>query len=134
MGGHIVGVVLGLGKSDANTTNNSTVDANSYSVSAYGVIRQSDKELAQAMMGYGHIKVDNKKVSIPSFQTKPGQTISLSVRGSKLKFVLDSLEKKITPAKWLSRKAIVGKIDRLPLREELDDSIRENLIIEFYSR
>ena len=62
VGGHIVGVVLGLGKSDANTTNNSTVDANSYSVSAYGVIRQSDKELAQAMMGYGHIKVDKSRI------------------------------------------------------------------------
>jgi small subunit ribosomal protein S4 len=94
----------------------------------------SSRSLARQLVGHGHIKVDNKKVSIPSFQTKPGQTISLSVRGSKLKFVLDSLEKKITPAKWLSRKAIVGKIDRLPLREELDDSIRENLIIEFYSR
>ena len=60
--GHIVGVVLGIGKSDADTTNNSTVDANSYSLSAYGVIRQDDKALAQAMMGYGHIKVDKTRI------------------------------------------------------------------------
>jgi len=60
--GHIVGVVLGIGKSDADTTNNSTVDADSYSLSAYGVIRQDDKALAQAMMGYGHIKVDKTRI------------------------------------------------------------------------
>lgn len=60
--GHIVGVVLGIGKSDADTTNNSTVDADSYSLSAYGVIRQNDKDLAQAMMGYGHINVDKSRI------------------------------------------------------------------------
>lgn len=60
--GHIVGVVLGIGKSDADTTNNSTVDADSYSLSAYGVIRQNDKALAQAMVGYGHISVDKKRI------------------------------------------------------------------------
>ena len=62
LSGHIVGVVLGIGKSDADTTNNSTVDADSYSLSAYGVIRQDDKALAQAMMGYGRINVDKKRV------------------------------------------------------------------------
>ncbi|MDC1165582.1 autotransporter domain-containing protein [Candidatus Thioglobus sp.] len=60
--GHIVGVVLGIGKSDADTTNNSTIDADSYSLSAYGVIRQNDKALVQAMMGYGHINVDKSRI------------------------------------------------------------------------
>ncbi|MBL6984875.1 MAG: autotransporter domain-containing protein, partial [Candidatus Thioglobus sp.] len=60
--GHIVGVVLGIGKSDADTTNNSTVDADSYSLSAYGVIRQNDKDLAQAIVGYGHINVDKTRI------------------------------------------------------------------------
>jgi len=62
IGGHLIGVVLGIGKSDADTTNNSTVDADSYSFSAYGVIRQNDKDLAQAMMGYGHINVDKTRI------------------------------------------------------------------------
>ena len=55
-------MVLGLGKSDADTTNNSTVDADSYSISTYGVIRQDDKELVQAQIGYGHIKVDKTRI------------------------------------------------------------------------
>ena len=94
----------------------------------------SSRSLARQLVNHGHVKVDNKKVSIPSYLTKPGQTITLSNKGSKLKFVQEALEQKVSPAKWLSRKTLVGKVDRLPQREELDDSIRENLIIEFYSR
>lgn len=94
----------------------------------------SSRSLARQLVNHGHVKVDNKKVSIPSFQVKPGQTISLSSSGSKLKFVKESVEKKISPAKWLTRKALVGKVDRLPQREELDNQLKENLIIEFYSR
>lgn len=94
----------------------------------------SSRSLARQLVNHGHVKVDNKKVSIPSFQVKPGQIISLSNKGATLKFVLESLAKKTAPAKWLTRKALIGKMDRFPKREELDDSIRENLIIEFYSR
>jgi small subunit ribosomal protein S4 len=94
----------------------------------------SSRSLARQLVNHGHVKVDNKKVSIPSYLVKPSETISLSNKGAKLKFVKDSLEKKTAPAKWLVRKAMVGKVERLPLRDELDDSIRENLIIEFYSR
>ena len=94
----------------------------------------SSRSLARQLVNHGHVSVDNKNVSVPSYQVKPDQTISLSNKGSKLKFVLESIEKKTPPAKWLSRKALIGKVDRFPKREELDDSIRENLIIEFYSR
>ena len=94
----------------------------------------SSRSLARQLVNHGHVKVDNKKVSIPSFSVKPHQTISLSNKGSKLKFIQDSLEQKIAPAKWLKRKTLVGEMERLPLREELDENIRENLIIEFYSR
>ncbi|MBU1200167.1 30S ribosomal protein S4 [Patescibacteria group bacterium] len=94
----------------------------------------SSRSLARQLVNHGHVKVDNKKVSIPSFLVKPSQTISLSNKGAKLKFVQESLEQKTSPAKWLTKKALIGKVERLPLREELDDSIRENLIIEFYSR
>ncbi len=94
----------------------------------------SSRSLARQLISHGHVKVDDKKVSIPSYLVQPFQTISLSNKGSKLKFVQDSLEQKTAPAKWLKKKALLGKVERLPLREELDDSIRENLIIEFYSR
>ena len=42
-------------------------------------------------------------------------------------------KKPIIPA-WLSRKAVVGRIERLPKREDLDQDIHEQLIVELYSR
>jgi len=94
----------------------------------------SSRSLARQLVNHGHVKVNDRKVSIPSFLVKPSQTISLSDKGTKLKFVKESMEQKTPPAKWLTRKGMMGKVERLPKREELDDSIRENLIIEFYSR
>ena len=59
--GHLVGVVIGIGKSDADTTNSSTVDADSYSISGYGLLRQEGKTMVEAMVGYGHIDVDKTR-------------------------------------------------------------------------
>lgn len=93
------------------------------------------RSLARQLVTHGNVTVDGKKVDIPSFITKPGQTISLSAKGAEFNFVSENIkDEKNRPAPWLSRKAIVGKIDRLPTREEIGSDLKENLIIEFYSR
>ena len=89
---------------------------------------------ARQLVTHGNVLVDGKKVDIPSYLVKPGQVISISPRASKMVIVKDALEQNTTPPKWLSRKATVGKMERLPVRDEMSDSIKENLIIEFYSR
>jgi len=92
------------------------------------------RSLARQLVTHGHLKVNDKKVDIVSYLTKPGDTISLTPEGAKMNFVADNLNDKNLPAKWMSRKATVGKIDRLPTRDEIGSDIKENLIIEFYSR
>ena len=92
------------------------------------------RSLARQLVTHGHIQVDGKKVDIPSYLVKPDQIVSLSKKGSQLLVIKESLEQKPTPPKWLSRKAIVGRMERLPVRDEMSESIKENLIIEFYSR
>ena len=91
--------------------------------------------IARQLVNHGHILVDGKKVDIPSYQMKPGQTISLSPKGLTINQVKTALAEKDRqiPA-WLKRKAAVGKIDRLPKRDEIDANINEKLIVEFYSR
>ena len=89
---------------------------------------------ARQLVTHGHILVDGKKVDIPSYLVKPEQIISLSKKTPQIVSVKDALEQKITPPKWLSRKAIIGRMDRLPVRDEMSESIKENLIIEHYSR
>lgn len=94
----------------------------------------ASRSLARQLITHGNVKIDGKKVDIPSFQTKPGQTVSLSEKATKFTFVAPNLNEKSVPAKWLSRKGAEGKVDRYPTRDEIGSDLKENLIIEYYSR
>lgn len=93
------------------------------------------RSVARQFIGHGQVLVDGKKVSIPSYQVKPGQTVTLAAKVLKLESVKKVMSDKSqkTPD-WLKKKAVVGKMVRLPEREEIDADVDESLIIEFYSR
>lgn len=93
------------------------------------------RNMARQLITHGHISVNGQKVTIPSYQTSPGDVISLSDKALKIPQV-EALakEKKPLVPDWLSRKAAVGKIERLPERTDIDADINEQLIVEVYSR
>ena len=91
------------------------------------------RSLARQLVTHGNVLVDGKKVDVPSFQTKPGMVISLPERVAKFDFISELNDKNI-PAKWMSRKGTIGKIDRMPTADEIGSEIKTNLIIEYYSR
>lgn len=93
------------------------------------------RNMARQLITHGHIKVDGKKVTIPSYSTKIGNIITLSNKALKIPQI-EALAKEKNPIipEWLSRKAVVGKVDRLPERSDIDTDINEQLIVEFYSR
>ncbi len=97
----------------------------------------SSRQEARQMISHGHFNVNGRRVNIPSFQVQPGDVISVR-ENSKGLFSSEYVEvmKERTPASWISvdYDKLEIKFDRLPQREELDVPIRENLIIEFYSR
>ena len=86
------------------------------------------------MVSHGHIDVDGKKVDIPSYCVKIGQTIA--IRGKMLDNTqtAKSLKDLDTTVSWLDRKAAVGKVKSVPARDEMEQGINESLIVEFYSR
>jgi small subunit ribosomal protein S4 len=93
------------------------------------------RSVARQLVSHGHVLVDGKKVNIPSYQTKPGQVISFLPKALAVDLVkksLDDKERKIP--EWLEKKAGVGKVNRLPKRDEVDLEVDEHLIVEFYSR
>lgn len=93
------------------------------------------RSVARQIVTHGHVLVDGQKANIPSFGLKVGQTISLSTQGMALEIVKKSLSQKSKKMPdWLTKKAVVGKIIRLPEREEIEGDISENLIVEYYSR
>ena len=93
-----------------------------------------NRRTARQLISHGHVLVDGKKVQAPSYQLKAGQTIILSKEAMKMPAVAKIIEGKEEPSPWLKRQALVGKLERLPLREEVDAPADVLKIIESYSR
>lgn len=101
---------------------------------AYRLGFSSSRAGARQLVSHGHILVNNKKVNIPSFQVKPHSTVAILGKMLDNILVSKSLEISSTLPGWLERKATVGKVLRLPNRDETETGINEQLIVEYYSR
>jgi small subunit ribosomal protein S4 len=93
---------------------------------------------ARQIVSHGHVKVNGKRVNIPSYLVEEGDTIELSESGKengKIKEILEEKESVPTPG-WLEfdRSLLRGKILRDPRREDIDYPVQEQLIVEFYSK
>ncbi len=93
------------------------------------------RPMARQFISHGHVLVNGKKVSIPSFAVSQNQVITLSAKAMKHPAVAKLLEDKaFQPPEWLAREAGAGKVVRLPGRSDVKESISEQFIIEHYSR
>ena len=91
---------------------------------------------ARQLVNHGHIVVDGKKVDIPSYRVKVGQTISLKENSKGLVVVKAALDAKLVRPEYLSydEHNMVGTLVRTPERDEFLSEINEQLIVEFYNR
>lgn len=96
----------------------------------------STRAQARQLVNHGHILVDGKKVDIPSYRLKAGQTIALKETSKNLAVVKAALEAKVIRADYLAFDADkqVGTLVRLPERSEFLPEINEQQIVEFYNR
>jgi small subunit ribosomal protein S4 len=96
----------------------------------------STRAQARQLVNHGHIVVDGKKVDIPSYRVKPGQTIAMKEASKDLVIVKAALEAKISRPAYVSFDADknVGSLVRIPERDEFLTDINEQLIVEFYNR
>lgn len=93
---------------------------------------------ARQMVGHGHILINGKRVDIPSYLIKPGQSVSLreSIKSSTIiDGIRGSVKKNNAPA-WLdiNKESLEAKIIRRPEEIDLEDLGRVQSILEFYSR
>jgi small subunit ribosomal protein S4 len=93
---------------------------------------------ARQFVTHSHVNVNGKSVNIPSFQCKPNDLISIKPRlNSKLlaKKNLEMSINSILPTHLeLDKENLIGKVKGLIKREEVNLSVNELLIVEFYSR
>jgi small subunit ribosomal protein S4 len=93
---------------------------------------------ARQLVNHAHFMVNSKKVNIPSYRLKPGDIIQLRDKSKKLDIVLDSIKmiKGDLNVSWLSldKTKMVGTFVNYPERQEVDMTINEQLVVEYYSR
>ncbi|CEG23269.1 30S ribosomal protein S4 [Planococcus massiliensis] len=91
---------------------------------------------ARQLVNHGHILVDGKRLDIPSYSVKPGQTISFREKSNNLDVVNEAIEVSNFVPEYVTFDADTktGTFVRLPERSELSAEISEQLIVEYYSR
>jgi len=90
---------------------------------------------ARQYISHGHLLVNGKKVTIPSYLVSVQDVITLKTKGAAIPAVKKLLEDaSFTPPAWLVRQGPAGKIERLPERDDVKEDIHTQYIVEYYSR
>lgn len=93
---------------------------------------------ARQMVGHGHFMVDGRRVTIPSFQVKTGQVVTVRPRSKTSPVFVPILaaHEKYMPPNWLrvDAAAMRAEVVSLPKPEHAEQAIDVRQIIEFYSR
>ena len=96
------------------------------------------RQAARQLVNHGHVLVNGHRLDIPSYQIRPGDTISVSDKASSQQLVLRMLDlTQAVPLKdWLTldREKMVGQVARLPEADDADSLVNVQLVVELYSR
>jgi len=93
---------------------------------------------ARQLVSHGHFEVNGRKVNIPSYRMKPGDTVRVRERSRKLEVIHESMrrirEGRVVPYLALDKAKMEGVYVTEPKREEIPIKAREQLVVELYSR
>ena len=91
---------------------------------------------ARQLVGHRHILVNGEIVSIPSYSLRPGDIVSVREKSKAMEVIVNSLESRRVSVSWLEWDGamMTGKYMNRPEREEIPENIKEQLIVELYSK
>jgi SSU ribosomal protein S4P len=91
---------------------------------------------ARQLVNHGHVKVNGKTVNIPSYEVKPGDVIELKSKARNIPQVIQALETRPFVPSWLSTdfENLRIVVNSIPTRDQIDTPIKEELVVEFYSK
>jgi small subunit ribosomal protein S4 len=92
---------------------------------------------ARQFVRHGHVNVNGRRVTIPSYQVRKGDEIAVREKSRNMIVVrhnVDTIDRRVPP--WLEKsgEGLVATVRDLPLREHIDVPVRESLIVELYSK
>ena len=95
------------------------------------------RSAARQLVSHRHITVDGSVVNIPSYSVKPGQVIGVRERSKSLEVIADALtgfnHSKYPWMEW-DQSSLSGKLLHMPDRTDIPENIKEQLIVELYSK
>ena len=98
----------------------------------------NSREQARQLVMHGHFSVNGKKVSIPSYLVRQGDTITVREKSRKIPSIIESLEavERRGVPEWLmlEKDKFEAKVMAYPTREQLNVPFQEQLIVELYSK
>lgn len=94
------------------------------------------RRAARQLVTHGHITVNRKVVNVPSYTLRPGDTVAVRERSRVLETISNSVASNGSRFDWLEwdPSAMTGKLIALPQRAQIPETIREQLIVELYSK
>lgn len=98
----------------------------------------NSRKQARQLVLHGHFSVNGRRVDIPSFLVDVGDVVAVMERSREIALIKENAE--VAGAKkapeWLELNAekIEGKVISLPVREQIDAPVTEQLVVEFYAR
>lgn len=99
----------------------------------------SSRYHSRQLIKHGHVAVNGKKVSIPSYQISLDDEISFREKAQKndnIKTMLEQVQGLVEIPEWIlvEREKFSGKVTRIPTREDVSLEVEEHLIVELYSK
>ena len=95
------------------------------------------RSAARQLVSHRHITLDGSVVNIPSYSVKPGQVIGVRERSKSLEVIADALtgfnHSKYPWMEW-DQSSLSGKLLHMPDRTDIPENIKEQLIVELYSK
>jgi small subunit ribosomal protein S4 len=95
------------------------------------------RDAARQLVSHRHIVVDGKVVNIPSYQVKPGQVLGVREKAKSLEVITEALNGfNHSKYAWIEFDAATmsGKFLHMPERSDIPENIKEQLIVELYSK
>ena len=94
------------------------------------------RRAARQLVSHRHIVVNGEIVNVPSYHMKPGDVIEVREKSKSIPVVTDALATISRSYPWLEmdKASFTGKFMSVPTREDIPENIKEQLIVELYSK
>jgi small subunit ribosomal protein S4 len=94
------------------------------------------RRAARQLVSHAHINVNGSTVNIPSYSLKPGDVVSVREKSQSLEAITESLSGAVNKYSWLDfdKSTFSGNFISVPERSQIPENIKEQLIVELYSK